>query len=1102
MGIADKFLDPTYIPEDKHKDILSRYISLGVGECPVRFTDDPIEYCESKEFLDMRMRPLQKKFVEDLYSLNDKGQPQFSEGVFIAGMRSGKSVVAGVIATFQTQRLLAFTDPAAALNQLRGDKLTVQCIASALEQANETIYAKVEAIVNNAPWWQKYIEWLRKRETAPGGKGTGSLFGMFANSIEFFEKNVAIQALPANSGSLAGRTSACCIFDELSRFDVAEGSIQQKTQKRTAQAVYNTSARAATSLLPFSKVVTITSPMYEDDYGMQLLLKAGTFKGGNQSATIEALRSKEPIKARNLLGYHFTTFEVNPKYTESGDVIPGGLSEDDDFFVSKKLQDPEAYRRDYLALPPAAISPYIEYPERLLACLRKDESNAKVLFSDKIIEDEANLNGAIVTRRYVAKNLTVLSPDKFTKYYLCVDGGCKRDSFVIAMGHAEECTKKDMDHRGRERIQTYNKVIIDFVAQWVPDRQNRLTVSFQNAEDIVLQLCKAFNIATVAYDQWQSIQSIQNIFAQGTYTEHIGATLEMYEIFKQMIYTSLIEMPDDATLIKEIRQLNLIKNTAIDHPAGGCFTGDTRVKTLDGKNWTMAELAAQGADKEFWVYACTSTGQIVPAKAYNAHITKYVTELCEVTLDSGEVIRCTPDHLFMRKDGTYIPASSMEYGVSLMPCYTRLSKIKYRKGGYGKYTQIFTDGKWSYVHSWVANYFNFAIDPNKDEVIHHIDINSLNNCPDNLEKLSRTEHSARHIIIAKKAHTPEAIAKRVVAYKENYKNSPARQQRAREQYIAFLNTPEARRKSAEGTRAFFANPDNLKKRKEQLVQSEWYASGKAKQLAIDNLKKISKQTLQNNAHRVNNSYWQTDTGKLRRAELSKTQLREASKIYHKQTDEKRLTELASIIDINYLISSRHAFSLMGGSRKAWARRLGHIDFESNIKHLFGKPLEECCKLTRLTKVCFKKYLKAVGAWEAYTQYNHKVVSVKLVKLDIPIPVHDITVPEFHNFALDSGVIVHNSKDSSDAVCRVAYKLYQAYIKDAIQGNFMLPKNQRFPTIRSVATQYEMLNQQMFAGMQNNNGVFGGNFNGGYSSASSLFDGSIVRPNVVPNIDNK
>ena len=49
----------------------------------------------------------------------------------------------------------------------------------------------------------------------------------------------------------------------------------------------------------------------------------------------------------------------------------------------------------------------------------------------------------------------------------------------------------------------------------------------------------------------------------------------------------------------------------------------------------------------------------------------------------------------------------------------------------------------------------------------------------------------------------------------------------------------------------------------------------------------------------------------------------------------------------------------------------------------------------------------------------KVRSKKIIESKIPIPVYDLEVPTVHNFALDNGIIVHNSdgsKDILDSLC--------------------------------------------------------------------------------------
>ncbi len=96
----------------------------------------------------------------------------------------------------------------------------------------------------------------------------------------------------------------------------------------------------------------------------------------------------------------------------------------------------------------------------------------------------------------------------------------------------------------------------------------------------------------------------------------------------------------------------------------GCFVSDTLIPLVDGKSYSLKELAECG--KEFIVYACTSTGRIVAAKA-TARLTRRNAPLVKVILDNGEQIICTPDHQFMLRDGTYQEAQNLQPETSLMP---------------------------------------------------------------------------------------------------------------------------------------------------------------------------------------------------------------------------------------------------------------------------------------------------------------------------------------------------------------------------------------------------------------------------------------------------
>ena len=113
------------------------------------------------------------------------------------------------------------------------------------------------------------------------------------------------------------------------------------------------------------------------------------------------------------------------------------------------------------------------------------------------------------------------------------------------------------------------------------------------------------------------------------------------------------------------------QGTVIPYAVGvdiACFAGETRVTLADGNDYTMRELTER--DEPFVVFACSDLGRISAAWA-TAHRTKSDAELIEVELDNGETIRCTPDHEWMLRDGSFRAARDLEAGASLMPFYAR-----------------------------------------------------------------------------------------------------------------------------------------------------------------------------------------------------------------------------------------------------------------------------------------------------------------------------------------------------------------------------------------------------------------------------------------------
>lgn len=463
------------------------------------------------------------------------------------------------IQTFMTQFMLQFDQPARHFGQAPGTRLTGQVIASSEVQAQETAYAAVESIIEYSPWWRKYLAYLLERES---NEGKGTLYQKLKLAIEFPEKNIAVLCLHSNSAALAGKTSYCVVLDELSRFDVTDGSVQSKTQKQTANAVYDTVSRSCASLKEISKVVTISSPMFEDDFTMRLICKAKDCYIGEMAPVINALREKVVDKVATLYGMHATSFELNPKTKENSVGFVKGVD-----FEGARTENPETYKRDYLAVPPATVNPFFEFPERVDRIV--EEREKLVIFSNKIIEEMIRTETSFENRFYIGKKVTPLKHDHMNRYYICVDQGEKRDTFALAMGHVEEVIIKAENQKGVEEDHFRLKVIIDVVEGWVPDRENRITVSFANVEEAIKLLASNFNVSTVTYDQWSSVEAIQRLFSDGIYTKQLGANLEMYDVLKQLIYQGQIIIPNHPELVKELKQLTLIKGRKVDHPSGG-----------------------------------------------------------------------------------------------------------------------------------------------------------------------------------------------------------------------------------------------------------------------------------------------------------------------------------------------------------------------------------------------------------------------------------------------------------------------------------------------------------------------------------------------------
>jgi DNA gyrase subunit A len=214
----------------------------------------------------------------------------------------------------------------------------------------------------------------------------------------------------------------------------------------------------------------------------------------------------------------------------------------------------------------------------------------------------------------------------------------------------------------------------------------------------------------------------------------------------------------------------------------GCFTKDTKIRLTDGRCLNFEELmkeAKQG--KKNYTFAFNSKKRAVEITAIkNPRLTRKNAELVKVMLDNNEEIICTPDHLFMLRDGAYKKAKDLKPQDSLMPLYTKLYDGKDDRNlkGYGMIYQP-SENRWEFIHH-LADKWNLrskVYNKSAGRIRHHKDFNKLNNNPDNVQRIPWSRHWSLHRGVAAWRH----------------KNDP--------EYVKNL---------AEGRRRFLADPSHLR----------------------------------------------------------------------------------------------------------------------------------------------------------------------------------------------------------------------------------------------------------------------------------------------------
>ena len=440
-----------------------------------------------------------------------------------------------------------------------------------------------------------------------------------------------------------------------------------------------------------------------------------------------------------------------------------------------------------------------------------------------------------------------------------------------------------------------------------------------------------------------------------------------------------------------------------------CFTGDTKVKSLDGNSYSFKELVDNNV-KTLWTYSIDKKGNVVPSLAKNIRKVKETNKLVKITLDNGKVIKCTLDHKFMLPDLSYEEAQNLKVGQSLMPIYTKIEN---------KHEMYFdrNSGKYKYTHELVGNTIlakekedalerlqNEEHSPNHDSIcVHHKGVfnqnNSLNNTPENLEWLTAKEHFIEHSKMNKSEKGKEYFRElhkegKLKNWRETYNGS--------EKHIEDVKRAWQLGKYANCYNHFAeynktqANKDSCKKSNSNplhILHSKQTKSLKSIKYLIENELEINEENY--NYNKCQGAVLFSNLNTL-----------------FNSLDE--AIELSKDVDIsNYSLKREQDNNV-----EVWRRsRVASV-----IKKLVDNGLElneENYNSVRNKKDKDPKFETILtvfdsyeDAYEAGKHYNHKIVDIEYLDVENE-PVYCMEVPEHHNFLLDADVVIHNCDGDSD-----------------------------------------------------------------------------------------
>ena len=449
-----------------------------------------------------------------------------NELILALGKGSGKDLTSTVAVSYIVYKLLCLNDPARYYGKPAGDAIDIMNVAINAQQAKNVFFKGLVNKIKRSPWFE--------------GK-----FNAKMDSIDF-NKSITVYSGHSERESHEGLNLFAAVLDEISGFAIE--STTGHAQAKTGDAIYKAFRGTVDSRFPdVGKVVLLSFPRFKEDYISQ------KYDAAIADKEVEIRRHKYKIDHDLPDGVDGNEFEIEweedhiisyalPKVfalkRPTWDVNPTRNIED---FKNAFYTDPQDALQRFACMPPEAISGYF-----------KDHDKVHNTFS---------MAPAIVEGQSFQP---WFKPVEGRRYFMHVDLAQRHDRCAVAMAHVDSWQQSSFVMGNEYHTPV---VVVDFVYWWTPSKDQ--SVDFTDVRNFIVGVKQAgFDIRAVTFDRWQSYDLMQELISLGMNAERLSVAKVHYDDFKMALMEDRVKGPDVDILIKELLQLQLIKDK-VDHPRSG-----------------------------------------------------------------------------------------------------------------------------------------------------------------------------------------------------------------------------------------------------------------------------------------------------------------------------------------------------------------------------------------------------------------------------------------------------------------------------------------------------------------------------------------------------